>query len=157
MCGDNGWIRTLMEEAENERMHLMTFVEVARPNLFERLVILGVQWVFYLAFFALYLVSARTAHRIVGYFEEEAVISYTLYLKEIDEGRSPNVPAPAIARHYWKLPDDATLRDVVLVVRADEAHHRDVNHGFADELAGAVPAAAKAPYPEHEAEIRLAA
>ena len=157
MCGDNGWIRTLMEEAENERMHLMTFVHVARPNLFERLVILGVQWVFYLAFFALYLVSARTAHRIVGYFEEEAVISYTLYLKEIDQGRSPNVPAPAIARHYWKLPDDATLRDVVLVVRADEAHHRDVNHGFANELAGVAPLAAKAPYPEHAGEIRLAA
>jgi len=157
MCGDNGWIRTLMEEAENERMHLMTFVQVAQPNLFERLVILAVQWVFYLAFFALYLVSARTAHRIVGYFEEEAVISYTLYLKEIDEGRSPNVPAPAIARQYWKLPDDATLRDVVLVVRADEAHHRDVNHGFANELAGVAPVAAKAPYPEHETEIRLAA
>jgi ubiquinol oxidase len=120
-------------------------------------VILGVQWVFYIAFFALYLLSARTAHRIVGYFEEEAVISYTLYLKEIDEGRSPNIPAPAIALHYWKLPDDATLRDVVLVVRADEAHHRDVNHGFANELAGVATEAVKAPYPEHEAEIRLAA
>jgi len=157
MCGDNGWIRTLMEEAENERMHLMTFIEVAKPNLFERFVIMAVQWVFYLAFFALYLISARTAHRIVGYFEEEAVISYTLYLKEIDEGRSANVPAPAIALQYWKLSADATLRDVVLVVRADEAHHRDVNHGFANELAGVAPAAAKAPYPEHEAEIRLAA
>ena len=157
MCDDQGWIRTLMEEAENERMHLMTFIEVAKPNLFERFVILAVQWVFYLAFFALYLISARTAHRIVGYFEEEAVISYTLYLKEIDEGRSPNVPAPAIARHYWKLPQDATLRDVVLAVRADEAHHRDVNHGFANELAGVAPLAAKAPYPEHAGEIRLAA
>ncbi len=100
MCDDRGWIRTLMEEAENERMHLMTFIEVARPTLFERCVILGVQWVFYVAFFALYLLSPRTAHRIVGYFEEEAVISYTHYLKELDEGRSPNVPAPAIARHY---------------------------------------------------------
>jgi ubiquinol oxidase len=85
------------------------------------------------------------------------VISYTHYLAEIDEGRSDNVPAPAIAKRYWGLPDDATLRDVVLVVRADEAHHRDVNHGFANELAGVAPVAAKAPYPEHEAEIRLAA
>jgi ubiquinol oxidase len=157
MCDDQGWIRTLMEEAENERLHLMTFIEVAKPNLFERFVILAVQWVFYLAFFALYLVSARTAHRIVGYFEEEAVISYTLYLREIDEGRSANGPAPAIARHYWKLPEGATLRDVVLVVRADEAHHRDVNHGFANELAGVAAPAAKAPYPEHAEEIRLAA
>ncbi len=157
MEDDKGWIRTLMEEAENERMHLMTFIEVAKPTLFERLVILGVQWVFYLAFFALYLISAKTAHRVVGYFEEEAVISYTLYLKEIDEGRSPNVAAPAIARHYWKLADDATLRDVVLVVRADEAHHRDVNHGFASELAGIEPAAHVAPYPEHADELRAAA
>ncbi len=157
MCDDRGWIRTLMEEAENERMHLMTFVEVAQPTLFERLVILAVQWVFYLAFFALYLVSPKTAHRIVGYFEEEAVISYTLYLKEIDEGRSPNVPAPTIARRYWKLPDDATLRDVVLVVRADEAHHRDVNHGFASELTGATPEREAAAYPEHATDTRMAA
>ena len=158
MCDDKGWIRTLMDEAENERMHLMTFIEVAQPTLFERFVILAVQWVFYLAFFALYLVSARTAHRVVGYFEEEAVLSYTLYLDEIDQGRSPNVPAPLIARRYWSLPEEATLRDVVLVVRADEAHHRDVNHGFADELAGLpVDEDAFAPSPPHETGIRLAA
>jgi ubiquinol oxidase len=157
MEDDKGWIRTLMEEAENERMHLMTFIEVARPNLFERLVILGVQWVFYLAFFALYLISSRTAHRVVGYFEEEAVISYTLYLQQLDEGRTPNVPAPAIARHYWKLPADATLRDVVLVIRADEAHHRDVNHGFASELAGMAAPHPIAPYPDHADDIRMAA
>ena len=157
MEDDKGWIRTLMEEAENERMHLMTFIEVAKPSVFERMVILGVQWVFYLAFFALYLVSSKTAHRVVGYFEEEAVISYTLYLDDIDEGRSANLPAPAIAKHYWKLGDDATLRDVVLVVRADEAHHRDVNHGFANELAGIAVGASTAPYPEHADDIRMVA
>jgi ubiquinol oxidase len=109
-----------------------------------------VQWAFYLGFFLLYLVSRRTAHRLVGYIEEEAVLSYTQYLAEIDAGRAPNVAAPAVARSYWKLADDATLRDVVLVVRADEAHHRDVNHGLANELAGQpadpVPVS---PYPVH--------
>ncbi|WP_122465242.1 alternative oxidase [Brevundimonas lutea] len=155
MKDDDGWIRTLMEEAENERMHLMTFIEVAKPTYFERLVIQLAQGIFYIIFFLLYLVSSRTAHRLVGYFEEEAVISYTLYLKEIDEGRSPNVPAPAIAIHYWNLPADATLRDVVLVVRADEAHHRDVNHGFASSLGGTpVERSAAAPYPPHAAELR---
>jgi ubiquinol oxidase len=158
MCDDKGWIRTLMDEAENERMHLMTFIEVARPTVFERLVILGVQWVFYLGFFALYLISSKTAHRVVGYFEEEAVLSYTHYLKEIDEGRSPNVPAPEIARRYWGLPESATLRDVVLVVRADEAHHRDVNHGFASELGGLPVEKAKiAPSPYHEEGLKIAA
>lgn len=139
MEGDRGWIRTLMEEAENERMHLMTFLEICKPTLFERLVVLVAQWFFYVGFFVLYLVSPRTAHRLVGYFEEEAVISYTHYLEEIDTGRSANVPAPAIARQYWGLPEGATLRDVVLVVRADEAHHRDVNHAFAADLAGGIP------------------
>jgi ubiquinol oxidase len=157
MCHDHGWIRTLMEEAENERMHLMTFIEIAKPTLFERFVVLAAQWVFYLGFFALYLVSAKSAHRVVGYFEEEAVISYTHYLTEIDEGRSPNVPAPEIARRYWKLGEEATLRDVVLVVRADEAHHRDINHAFAAELAGHAVTAPIAPYPEHAADLGKAA
>lgn len=158
MTDDQGWIRTLMEEAENERMHLMTFVAIAKPTFFERMVILFAQAIFFIGFFLLYLVSPRTAHRVVGYFEEEAVISYTFYLQEIDEGRSPNVPAPPIAKHYWQLPDDATLRDVVLVVRADEAHHRDINHGFANKLAGN-PADDHdtAPYPPHADDIRLVA
>ena len=156
MVDDDGWIRTLLEEAENERMHLMTFVEIARPTAFERLVVLFVQWLFYVGYFLLYLVSQRTAHRVVGYFEEEAVLSYTLYLAELDAGRSPNVAAPAIAKHYWKLAADATLRDVLLVVRADEAHHRDINHRLANELGGqpALQEAPTAPYPPHAGPIR---
>jgi len=154
MQDDRGWIRTLMEEAENERMHLMTFIEVAKPTAFERFVIIAVQWVFYVGFFMLYLISPKTAHRVVGYFEEEAVISYTHYLAEIDDGRSANIAAPEIARRYWKLPDTATLRDVVLVVRADEAHHRDVNHAFSNELQGvAIDADALAPYPVHDESV----
>ncbi len=134
MRDDDGWIRTLLDEAENERMHLMTFIEIAQPNRFERLLIAVVQLVFYNCYFFLYLFAPRTAHRVVGYFEEEAVISYTQYLNEIDAGRHENVPAPQIAIDYWQLADDATLRDVVKAVRADEAEHRDVNHYFVDEL-----------------------
>ncbi|WP_137175332.1 alternative oxidase [Massilia sp. HP4] len=134
MVEDQGWIRTLLDEAENERMHLMTFVQIAKPNPFERLVILTVQALFFVAFFLLYLTSPKTAHRLVGYFEEQAVISYTLYLAEIDAGRVENVAAPDIAIAYWNLPANARLRDVVLVVRQDEMGHRDVNHGFADAL-----------------------
>jgi ubiquinol oxidase len=158
MCDDQGWIRILMEEAENERMHLMTFIEVAQPSAFERFLIIAVQWVFYIGFLGLYLFSPATAHRVVGYFEEEAVVSYSQYLAQIDAGQVENVPAPAIARHYWMLPDDAKLRDVVLVVRADEAHHRDVNHGFANTLAGRVDEKAViAPYPQKADPVRQAA
>lgn len=137
---DHGWIRTLLDEAENERMHLMTFIHVARPSRWERLLILVAQGLFYNAYFLLYLLSPKTAHRVVGYLEEEAVVSYTRYLAEIDAGRLPNGPAPRIAIDYWDLSADADLRAVVEAVRADEAGHRDVNHDFADELAGLAPA-----------------
>lgn len=131
---DRGWIKELLEEADNERMHLMTFVEVAQPNAFERLVIMTTQAIFYNFYFFLYLIAPITAHRVVGYFEEEAVVSYTQYLAEIDAGRHDNIPAPKIARDYWNLPDDASLRDVIIKVRADEAGHRDRNHHFAKAL-----------------------
>jgi len=134
MRDDEGWIRVLLEEAENERMHLMTFIEIAQPNAFERFLIAAVQLIFYNMYFFLYLLAPRTAHRVVGYFEEEAVFSYTQYLAEVDGGRHENVPAPQIAIDYWQLPADARLRDVIIAVRADEAEHRDVNHGFVDEL-----------------------
>ena len=131
---DHGWIRTLLDEAENERMHLMTFIKIAQPSRLERLLIVLVQGAFYNFFFLLYLVSPRTAHRVVGYLEEEAVYSYTEYLAGVDDGTYANVAAPKVAIDYWKLPADARLRDIIVVVRADEANHRDVNHRFADEL-----------------------
>ena len=131
---DQGWIRELLDEAENERMHLMTFVQIAKPSVAERLVIMLTQAVFYNFYFFLYLFWPKTAHRVVGYFEEEAVTSYTHYLEEIDAGRHENLPAPQLAIDYWRLPADARLREVVLAVREDEAGHRDRNHGFADAL-----------------------
>lgn len=134
MKSDDGWIRTLLDEAENERMHLMTFIEVAQPNRLERILILIAQGVFYNLFFILYILSNKTAHRLVGYFEEEAVYSYTEYLAGIDNGIYPNINAPAIAIEYWNLPADAKLRDVVIAVRQDEMNHRDVNHDFANIL-----------------------
>jgi ubiquinol oxidase len=134
MESDRGWIRILLDEAENERMHLMTFMHITQPSRLERLLVVLAQGVFYNFFFLLYMISPKTAHRVVGYLEEEAVHSYTEYLAGVDKGTYANVPAPQIAIDYWKLAPDARLRDVIIAVRADEAHHRDVNHEFADEL-----------------------
>ena len=127
---DPGWIKVLLDEAENERMHLMTFIHIAKPSTLERFIIIFVQGVFFNLYFIMYLISPRTCHRIVGYFEEEAVTSYSEYLEEVEQGRLANVPAPQIAIDYWKLPTYAKLADVIRVVRDDEAGHRDVNHKF---------------------------
>ncbi|KAK7839457.1 ubiquinol oxidase 1a [Quercus suber] len=97
-----GWIKALLEEAENERMHLMTFMEVANPRWYERALVFTVQGVFFNAYFLGYMIS-------------------------------PIRSSCAIAIDYWQLPAGSNLRDVVMVVRADEAHHRDVNH-FASDI-----------------------
>ena len=134
MQDDRGWIKILLEEAENERMHLMTFIQIAKPTFIERIIIMMAQFIFIIMYLIIYLCSQRTAHRIVGYFEEEAVISYTDYLKEIEEGKIENIKAPEIAINYWNLPLNSKLKDVVEVIRDDEAGHRDVNHSFANIL-----------------------
>ena len=131
---DKGWIKTLLEEAENERMHLMTFIHIAKPTAIERSIIMIAQFIFIFTYGIIYLISQRTAHRIVGYFEEEAVFSYTEYLNEIDSGKIPNTPAPDIAINYWGLDKNATLREVIEVIRDDEAGHRDRNHAIADSI-----------------------
>ncbi len=134
MQDDKGWIKILLDEAANERMHLMTFIKIAKPTFVERLIIMVAQFIFILMYLLIYLISQKTAHRIVGYFEEEAVISYTEYLNEIEEGKIENIKAPEIAINYWNLPLNSRLKDVVKVIRDDEAEHRDVNHSFADIL-----------------------
>ena len=134
MQSDRGWIKILLDEAEHERMHLMTFIEIAQPKWYERLIILAAQAIFWNFYFLLYVFFPRTAHRLVGYFEDEAVISYTAYYDQVSADLTLNVEAPQIAKDYWNLADDAKLLDVIKVVRADEQNHADVNHGRADSL-----------------------
>ncbi len=131
---DHGWIHTLLDEAENERMHLMTFIHIAQPNLLERFIIIIAQVLFFTFYLILYLCSPYTAHRVVGYLEEEAIVSYSQYLKEVEEGRMPNTAIPPIAHSYWKLGKDARLADLIEKVRQDECRHRDVNHAYAEHL-----------------------
>ncbi len=130
---DQGRIKVLLEEAENERMHLMTFIQIAQPSRLERTLIVIAQIIFFIAYFLLYLVSPKTSHRFVSYLEEEAVYSYTQYLHEVENGKIDNVPAPRIAISYWKLEKGARLSDLIIAVRKDEAHHRDQNHHYAIE------------------------
>ena len=131
---DRGWIKTLLAEAENERMHLMIFIEIAKPNWFERWMIITAQFLFWHFYMFLYICFPKVAHRMVGYFEEQAVVSYTSYLKAIDLGKIDNINAPDIAKNYYGLKTDAKLRDVVIAVREDERGHAQENHKMADVL-----------------------
>lgn len=56
--------------------------------------------------------SAKTNARVA--------VSHPQLLEDIDANKLPlfsNLPAPAMAKSYWKLGDDAMFRDLVLAVR----------------------------------------
>ena len=128
-----GWgpkIREMMEEAENERMHLMIFIDIAQPTWLERWIVLFAQFVFIIFYTFLYIFFPKTAHRMIHYFEEEAVVSYTNYLHMISSGQTEDVPAPQIAIEYYGLQGDARLSDVIVKVREDEKHHAKVNYNY---------------------------
>lgn len=135
LIDDRGWVRTFMDEAENQRTHLMAFVAIARPSWGERLLIAISQGVFYNTYFLLYLISARTAHRLAGYLAEQAVRGYSAYLARLESGELENRAAPENAVAYWNLAPDARITDMIIAMREDEAIHRDIHHAFADALA----------------------
>lgn len=135
LIDDRGWVRTFMDEAENQRAHLMAFVAVARPSWAERLLIVMGQGVFYNAYFLLSLMSSRTAHRLAGYLAEQSVRGYSAYLARIESGAQDDGPAPDSAIAYWNLAPDARISDMIIAMREDEAIHRDIHHAFADALA----------------------
>ncbi|CAL8469907.1 g9449 [Coccomyxa elongata] len=132
---DHGWIHTLLEEAENERMHLLTFLQIRQPGPISRAFVLLTQGVFFNLYFLFYMISPKHCHAFIGYLEEEAVKTYTHAISDIDNGRLPewvNREVPEIAKFYWKMPKDATMRDLLLNVRADEACHSHVNHTLSE-------------------------
>lgn len=67
---DKGFIHHLLEEADNERFHLFTFLHLRKPSRFMRAFILLGQGVFMNFFFLGYLIQPRFCHRFVGYLQE---------------------------------------------------------------------------------------
>eukprot|EP00584_Thalassiosira_punctigera_P008381 CAMPEP_0172528588 /NCGR_PEP_ID=MMETSP1067-20121228/2939_1 /TAXON_ID=265564 ORGANISM="Thalassiosira punctigera, Strain Tpunct2005C2" /NCGR_SAMPLE_ID=MMETSP1067 /ASSEMBLY_ACC=CAM_ASM_000444 /LENGTH=495 /DNA_ID=CAMNT_0013312529 /DNA_START=21 /DNA_END=1508 /DNA_ORIENTATION=- len=135
MARDGGMLNMFLEEANNERMHLLTFIRMKEPGYLFRAAVIGAQFGFGSFFLTAYVINPTWCHRFVGYIEEEACQTYTKILKEMDDAPSGSDlaewgadDAPKIAKGYWHLGERGTVYDVMQVVRADEAEHRDVNH-----------------------------
>lgn len=133
---DKAWIETLLDEAYNERMHLLTFIKIGQPSWFMRFFVYVGQGVFCNIFFFMYLLSPRYCHRFVGYLEEEAVSTYTHLINELKANRLPElekVSIPLLAQQYWpELNENSTFLDLIQRIRADESKHREVNHTLAN-------------------------
>lgn len=134
---DHGWIHTLLEEAENERMHLLVCMKMFKASFLTRTMVIGAQLVMTPFLAAVYVVKPDAVHRFVGYLEETACLTYANIIRQVETPGTPlhaawsKLPAPPMAKTYWKLPDDAMWVDALKCIFADESNHRDVNHTFA--------------------------
>jgi hypothetical protein len=135
---DHGWISTLLEEAENERMHLQITLQMADASIITRSMVIAAQCIMTPFLMVVYTVHPKSMHRFVGYLEETACHTYVNVINKLNtEGTLlyngwHSTPAPLIGVSYYKLPNDARWSDVLSCMCADETHHRDVNHTFAD-------------------------
>jgi hypothetical protein len=135
---DNGWIATLLEEAENERMHLLVCMKMFQANRLTRFMVISAQFAMTPLLMSMYLIHPPALHRFVGYLEETACYTYANVIGQMDDPTTPlhkawaHLPAPEVAINYWRLPADATFQDTLRCMFADETHHRDVNHTLAD-------------------------
>jgi len=161
---DHGFIFTLLEEAENERMHLIVCMSFFEAGPVTRAAVQLGQLALTPFLAGLYLVRPQLLHRFVGYLEETAVHTYT---NIVTTAQTPgtrlhtvwhDVPAPEVAREYWRLPDDASWVDCLKRMLADESHHRDVNHALAsmppDQLFGSDNPFVQEHQADYEAGVR---
>jgi hypothetical protein len=134
---DHGWIATLLEEAENERMHLIVCLTMFKAGRVTRFLVVSAQTILTPSLLLLYIVHPKAVHRFVGYLEETACHTYVNVIKKIGEpGTHLNrewseLMSPPLANAYWKLKDGSKWVDTLGCMMADETHHRDVNHTFA--------------------------
>jgi hypothetical protein len=152
---DGGLINMFLEEATNERMHLLTFVTMRDPSLMFRASVIGSQFLFGSGFLLAYILSPNFCHRFVGYVEEEACSTYTKIIGAIEDAPEGSElakwrteRAPSIGISYWHLGENGTILDLMYAVRADEAEHRDVNHSIVGMKPGDVN-------PRYDPSLRL--
>ena len=121
---------TLLEEAENERMHLLITLEMAKASILTRSMVIAVQMVMTPFLMGVYLVKPTAMHRLVGYLEETACHTYVNVINKLNTPGTQlhaswaDTKAPENAISYYRLPLDAKWVDVLGCMMADEAHHR---------------------------------
>jgi len=136
---DHGFIFTLLEEAENERMHLIVCMAFFEAGPVTRAVVQLAQLAMTPFLAGLYFIRPQLLHRFVGYLEETAVHTYTNIVQLTETPGTQlhaawkETPAPAVAIKYWQMDERAMWVDCLARMLADESHHRDVNHALADE------------------------
>ncbi|BDA44557.1 probable alternative oxidase, mitochondrial [Coccomyxa sp. Obi] len=127
--GPGSFVRSYGRESENAREHLLTLLQL-RPSLALRALVLASQAVFAVPYMTAYLISPRACHAFVCHLSGLTGEATSDALRDLDAGTVPawqRAPAPASAAAYWGLPEGATMRMVLLVMRADMIARSAIN------------------------------
>jgi len=136
MSYDGGRIFTHMEEAENERMHLIICMQLFEAAWYTKAAVVVAQILITPFCWFFCLLNPRYLNRFVGYLEELACETYGTVLEHISNPEKQlhvwnEMKAPPVAIQYYDLEEGATWPDTLKRIYADETMHRDVNHTFA--------------------------
>jgi hypothetical protein len=97
---DNGFIATLLEEAENERMHLLVCFKMFGASPLIRGIVIAAQALLTPALMIVYAIHPRSMHRFVGYLEETATeVNHVLGACEVPE--SDNIRLCFVDLHQY--------------------------------------------------------
>lgn len=130
---DREHIEELLGEASTEHLHVLVLKRVTTVEWYGKAAIWKMQFIYIPLFRLIYCLAPSFAHRLVAYTEERLAGIYADWLLHLLGGALENMPAPVVAIKYWELPEEATLIELLNVLIADTAKHRDRNHRIADK------------------------
>ncbi|PRW56732.1 mechanosensitive ion channel [Chlorella sorokiniana] len=150
-ASDNGWVHTLAAEVDCMRAQYAIWASLSPPTLPER--------IFDLLLTMNLLTQARHYAASCTWWRRRSFTLATVLNMLARPGRLPaweRAKAPGPARAFYALPPDASFKDVVRRMMADEASARAINHQLAG-LAPGRPTDARAAAPLRAAPLEIAA
>eukprot|EP00760_Papus_ankaliazontas_P011346 PhM_4_TR14726/c0_g1_i1/m.78878/K17893/AOX1, AOX2; ubiquinol oxidase len=123
----------LLEEAHNKQMHYATLCEFTSLTTGDRVLTTLAQFFCSCFFWLFSFLFPRVACRTLAYMAEEATVTLTHFVNDIDAGRIADIPTTTLCNEYWEMPPETTLRDAVLRMRTDVMVTRDWNHHLANQ------------------------
>jgi hypothetical protein len=120
----------LMEFEENEKMHNYVWLDYVKPNVFVSIILLILNYSALQGQFIFSVIAPRTTKKWYTYLQYRTIKHYS---RVIETGKFQKQVLPESARQYWRLGPDATMHDLLLVIRADKIH-QSMNTAMTKEI-----------------------
>ncbi|CAL5228153.1 g11233 [Coccomyxa viridis] len=128
---DARYLQAFQQESDNARAHLVALLSVS-PSAAQKLLVLLNQVLLAPPYALAFALAPRVCHAFVSTLSGLTGEALSDALVDLDAGKAPawdvqSLPAPVLA--YWGLPEGASMRSVLLVMRADVNARMIINQG----------------------------